>query len=124
MRRLGIVCALVAIALSAFSQENPQPPFQERIDVNVVLLDVIVTDSRGNQILGLTKDDFIVKEGGVPQPIDSVDYFTNRRLLDSREESAPFKVENVRSERYFIFFFDKPSARATARNWQPERRRQ
>ena len=109
MRRLGIVCALVAIALSAFSQENPQPPFQERIDVNVVLLDVIVTDSRGNQILGLTKDDFIVKEGGVPQPIDSVDYFTNRRNLDSREESAPFKVENVRNERYFIFFFDKPS---------------
>lgn len=102
MRRLAF---LFALALPLFAQQ----PFEEKIDVNVVLLDVIVTDARGNQILGLTKDDFIVKENGVAQPVDSVDYFTNRRLLDTREENAPFKVEKIRNERYFIFFFDKPS---------------
>ena len=106
MRRFAIACAALVFALSAAAQEKP---FEEKIDVNVVLLDVIVTDARGNQILGLSKDDFIVKEDGVAQPVDSVDYFTNRRLLDSREESAPFKVERVRNERYFIFFFDKPN---------------
>lgn len=103
MRHSLILCALVLLALPAFGQ------FEEKIDVNVVLLDVIVTDSKGNQILGLSKDDFIVKEDGVEQQVESVDYFTNRRLLDSREENAPFKVEKVRSDRYFIFFFDKPS---------------
>ena len=108
MRRFWIVCAMFALALPLFSQQSQQP-FQERIDVNVVLLDVIVTDSRGNQILGLGKDDFIVRENGVEQQVESVDYYTNRRLLDVREDRAPFKVENVRNERYFIFFFDKPT---------------
>jgi VWFA-related protein len=102
MRRLALL-SLLALPLAA------QQPFEERIDVNVVLLDVIVTDTRGNQILGLTKDDFIVKENGAPQALDSVDYFTNRRLLDTREQNAPFQVEKIRNERYFIFFFDKPN---------------
>lgn len=102
MRRLALFLML-ALPLVA------QQPFEEKIDVNVVLLDVIVTDGRGNQILGLTKDDFIVKENGTAQSIDSVDYFTNRRLLDAREQNAPFQVEKIRNERYFVFFFDKPN---------------
>jgi VWFA-related protein len=99
--------AILALTLPVFAQPEPQP-FQEQIDVNAVLLDVIVTDRKGNHILGLGPDDFVVKEKGVQQTVDSVDYFTNRRLLDRREEQASFKVEHVREERYFIFFFDKP----------------
>lgn len=106
MRSLAVLIALLGVVLPVFAQE--QPALREQIDVNAVLLDVIVTDEKGNQILGLTKDDFVVTEKGVAQEIDSVDYFTNRRLLDAREENAPFKVERVREERYFIFFFDKP----------------
>jgi len=106
MRRFAVLFAVLALVLPATAQQ--QPSLQERIDVNVVLLDAVVTDSRGNQILGLTKDDFVVKENGVEQTIESLDYFTNRRLLDQREENAPFKVEQVREDRYFIFFFDKP----------------
>ena len=112
MKQLAIVFAITALAIPSFAQQGAQqpaqPPFQERIDVNLVLLDVIVTDAKGNQILGLTKDDFIVKEDGTEQPVESLDFFTNRRLLDAREENAPFPVERVREERYFIFFFDKP----------------
>jgi VWFA-related protein len=109
MKRIALVFALFALVLPTFAEEaQQQQPFQEQVDVNAVLLDVIVTDSRGNQILGLGKDDFIVKENGVAQSVESVDYFTNRRLLDQREESAPFKVERVHENRYFVFFFDKP----------------
>jgi VWFA-related protein len=104
MKRFVSVLALLALALPAF----PQQPFQEQIEVNAVLLDVIVTDPNGNQILGLTKDDFIVKEDGVPQEIESLSYLTNRTLLDSREGEAPFQVERVQENRYFVFFFDKP----------------
>lgn len=99
------VIALLAFAGAAFAQ---QPQYKENVDVNLVMLDAIVTDSHGNQILGLGKDDFVVTEDGTPQPIDSVEYFTNRQLLTSKEENAPFKAERVRSDRYFIFFFDKP----------------
>ncbi len=70
----------------------------------------MVTDNRGNQMLGLTKDDFIVRGNGVPQTIDTVDYFTNRRLIDVPEALAKFKVERVHDERYLIIFFDKASA--------------
>lgn len=106
MKRIATVIALVALALPAVPQE--QKPFGENIDVNAVLLDVIVTDKKGNQILGLTKDDFVVKENGVAQDVESVDYLTNRTLIDSREENAPFHVEKTNEPRYFIFFFDKP----------------
>ena len=107
MKRLFTAAALLALALPSFAQ--PQQPFQEEIEVNAVLLDVLVTDSEGHQILGLDKDDFVVKENGVQQTVESADYLTNRRLLDKREEQAPFKVERVTDARYFIFFFDKPS---------------
>lgn len=93
-------CLFLAAPLAAQT-----PALTETVDVNLVLVDVTVTDSRGNQILGLGKDDFIVKENGVEQELESVEYFTNRRLLTSREEQAAFKVERVREERYFVLFF-------------------
>src|SRR5712692_2199987 len=105
MKRLAILFALLALPLAA--QEPPK--FGEKVEVNVVLIDAVVTDSGGHQILGLDKNDFVVKENGVEQQIDSVDYFTNRKLLNTPEEKAPFKVERVHEDRYFIFFFDKPS---------------
>ncbi|HEY2325382.1 MAG TPA: VWA domain-containing protein [Thermoanaerobaculia bacterium] len=109
MKRLGIALSLVA--LSAFGQNPPAqtaPKFGENIDVNLVVLDAVVTDTRGRQILGLDKNNFVVKENGVVQPVESVEYFTNRTLLNSTEENAPFQVERTHDERYYIFFFDKP----------------
>lgn len=111
MRRLiyFVLTLLALLSLPLFAQ---QPALSERVDVSAVLLDVIVTDRSGHQILGLTRDDFIVKENGVRQTIDSVDYFTSRRLVDSREEKLPFDIERVKEERYLIFFFDKPEGAA------------
>src|SRR5438045_1906009 len=99
----------VLFAASTLTAQQPQTgKFGEKVDVNLVLLDAIVTDSRGNQILGLDKNDFVVKERGVVQPVESVEYFTNRTLLNAPEETAPFKVERTHEERYYVFFFDKP----------------
>jgi VWFA-related protein len=102
----SITLATLFAATAAWAQQTPQ--YNEKLNVNLVLLDAVVTDARGNQILGLDKNDFVVKENGVPQEIDSVDYFTNRRLLNEPESKAAFKVERVHDQRYFIFFFDKP----------------
>lgn len=111
MRRLKYL-VLPILVLTSLTLSAQQPSLSERVDVNAVLLDVIVTDRSGHQILGLTQDDFIVKENGVRQTIDSVDYFTSRRLVDSREEKLPFDIERVKEERYMIFFFDKPEGAA------------
>src|SRR5581483_756102 len=106
LKRLALSVFFAATTLAA--QQTQPGKFGEKVDVNLVLLDAVVTDSRGNQILGLDKDDFVVKENGVQQPVDSVEYFTNRQLLNSPENKAPFKVERAHDQRYFVFFFDKP----------------
>lgn len=121
------LAAALLLALPVLAQQPQPAPFGEKVDVNLVLIDAIVTDNKGSQILGLDKDDFVVKENGVAQPIDAVDYFTNRRLLNAPEQSAPFKVERVNEARYFVVFFDKPqegqlfdqlaSARSTVRDF-------
>lgn len=109
MKRIStILLALLAGTAMAQQPAPPQPGFGEKIDVNVVLLDAIVTDARGHQILGLGPDDFTVTENGVPQKIQSVDYFTNRKNVSTPESKAAFKAERTREERYFILFFDKP----------------
>src|SRR5437868_199393 len=107
-----ISIALFLAASTAVAQPQQTGKFGEKVDVNLVLLDAVVTDSRGNQILGLDKGDFVVKENGVEQPVNSVDYFTNRQLLDAAESKAAFKVERVHDQRYFVFFFDKPTSGA------------
>ena len=105
MRLLTVSLLSAILAVAALAQ--PQP-FGERVDVNAVLIDAIVTDSKGNQILGLSEEDFVITEDGKPQTLDSVDYYTTRRLLDISEAKAPFKVERVHEQRYFVIFFDKP----------------
>ncbi len=107
---LLLVAAAPLLAAAPLFAQQPQQkpqPFGEKVDVNLVQLDAVVTDARGNQMLGLGKDDFVVRENGTPQTVDSVDYFTNRRLLNAPESAANFKVERVHEERYLIFFFDK-----------------
>jgi VWFA-related protein len=108
-RILPIFLALLASTAMAQQPPQPTPPFGEKIEVNVVLLDAVVTDSRGRQILGLGPDDFSVTENGVPQKIQSVDYFTNRKNVSTPESKAEFKAERTREERYFVIFFDKPT---------------
>lgn len=107
MYRIAAILALL-LAFPLTAQQSATPQFGEKVDVNLVLVDAIVTDPQGHQILGLDKDDFVVTENGEPQKIESIDYFTNRRLLNAREGTVPFKAERVREDRYFVFFFDKP----------------
>lgn len=115
MRSLTMFTLSILLAATAALAQNPpqtepvqQPPFGEKVEVNAVLIDAIVTDPQGNQLLGLDKDDFLVTEDGTQQKLDSLDYFTSRRLLNSTEANAPFKVEQLHEERYVVFFFDKP----------------
>ena len=66
--------ALPAPALAQPEPRQPEPPagvFAESLDVEIVNLDVIVTDARGNPIDGLTREDFRLRVDGQPTPIDN-----------------------------------------------------
>jgi VWFA-related protein len=45
------------------------PPVSESMRVDITSVEVVVTDSKGHRVPGLTRDDFQVQQDGVPQPI-------------------------------------------------------
>ncbi|MEA2559686.1 MAG: hypothetical protein QOH06_1190 [Acidobacteriota bacterium] len=103
-----VVLAL-ALAPAVRAQEPAQEPlapgqFGEKIDVNEVLLDVLVTDSKGNVIVGLKPEDFVVKENGKPVELGSLTFYSDRRLIGGAKEGV--KVDEVPEDRFFILFFD------------------
>ncbi|HVS03518.1 MAG TPA: VWA domain-containing protein [Thermoanaerobaculia bacterium] len=99
----------LAFALAAGAQEVPrqQPEFGEEIVVERVLLDVLVTDRKGNVVLGLDEDDFVVSEDGERITLDDVTFYSNRRFLESTERAAQVGVDadDVVFDRYFILLF-------------------
>jgi VWFA-related protein len=103
---LAAFCALGGFALA--QAQDPQGQFQGRVNVNEVLLDVLVTDSRGNVIVGLGPDDFVVTENGRQVDLSGVTFYSNRRLLDSSPTLAKqgASVEQGTEDRYFILLFD------------------
>lgn len=75
--RNALALAASSLALAGFlapaaARQDPPPAdaaFGERLDVNVVNVDVVVTDRDGRLVSGLTRDDFVVLEDGVEQEI-------------------------------------------------------
>ena len=76
MHRLKMVAAAILCASTALAQQPPAPAlptFSETVEVRVLNLDVDVTDAKGNPVTDLKREDFTLKIGGKPVPID---YFT------------------------------------------------
>jgi len=53
------------------NQASDGGPYFENVDVNVVNVDVYVTDKKGQPVTGLTRDDFVVLEDKRPVPISN-----------------------------------------------------
>ena len=75
MRRYSFLLCPLLLSAALNSQtaspakSQPAPTFES--NVRVVLLDVVVTDSKGNPVTGLTQDDFRVLEDRKPQKLAS-----------------------------------------------------
>ena len=73
--RIGLgLLALVALRLSAASPPPGAASQQEKrlsfsVGVSAVALDVVVTDTRGRFVRGLTQNDFLIMEEGTPQEL-------------------------------------------------------
>lgn len=72
------VCAALALLVAACTTDGfgqaLQPPFDERVDVTRMLVDVRVVDRAGRPVGGLGPSDFVVRIAGVPARVESVEW--------------------------------------------------
>ncbi len=68
LRRLALAAVLILVfsvlAAAPSRAQRGDSRFGEAVDVNVVTVDVYVTDRDGNPVTGLTADDFVIEEDG------------------------------------------------------------
>ena len=108
----SFLAAAALVAAAAFPAAGQAPaaeqPFEEEIEVQEVLLDVLVTDRQGNVIVGLGPEDFVVREGGERVDVEDVTFYSSSVPAESAAELAAKGVEVDRApeDRHFILFFD------------------
>ncbi|MEA2489463.1 MAG: hypothetical protein QOH21_1255 [Acidobacteriota bacterium] len=107
---------ILALALSLLAA---QTPYVETFEVRVQNLDVVVTDSKGKPVAGLTKDDFIVLDAGVPQEISNFSaYQESAGNAAAPTTATPNATEPSSTEpppRKVVFFIDELSLHPTSR---------
>jgi Ca-activated chloride channel homolog len=71
-----VVAALVLASWPAwaFAQAEPEQQPSFRSSVNLVTLSAVVSDRQGRPVRNLTREDFTVRENGVPKPIVDFGY--------------------------------------------------
>jgi VWFA-related protein len=124
MRRMSPRAALLVLAgtvMAAAVATGAQPPEQEpvqppvfRAEVDLVRVDVSVTDGRGNPIEGLEAADFEVLEDGVAQTVETVQFIRlDGQRTSELDESLAIRspehaaVEAARDDvRLFAIFLD------------------
>ncbi len=102
--------------------ERAFPPVVESVDVSVTSVEVIVTDSKGNRVPGLTAADFEVRQDGVAQKITNFYAVTGGKLLlddgsvvDLADKQEAVEVPREVKARY-VFYIDNLNIQAMNRN--------
>jgi len=90
VRSIGALAVLVTgpLVVGGMTQESNSADIQ--VIVNMVQLNVAVTDNKGNYITGLRPEDFLIMEDGIPQKIASFGEGNERtRRIEGASEAAP-----------------------------------
>ena len=92
----ALLAALPALVLSASPQgpaPTPRPgPLVRNVDVTVTNIDVVVTDSKGNRVRSLTKEDFEVYEDGMLQPLTNFFAVDGGKVVFFGDEPIPVET--------------------------------
>ncbi|MGH9318143.1 MAG: VWA domain-containing protein [Thermoanaerobaculia bacterium] len=127
MKRLLAATAALLAAASFEAQagkapaQRPIPPVSERVEVSITNIEVVVTDSKGSRVVGLTRDDFEVLQDGVLQPITNFYAVSagkvlleDGKLVSLEAPEAQAEVPRELKARYVIYIDN--------RNIQPQNR--
>ncbi len=90
--------AAPAAGASRPDSTHAMPPVSERVEVSVTNVEVIVTDSKGNRVPDLTKDDFEVFQDGVPQTISNFYAVTGGKVLLEDGKTVPLDSPEAATE--------------------------
>ncbi len=110
---------VTAVPWTAFAaDQEPKAEFGDLVEVSEVLLDVLVTDRKGQVIVGLGPEDFLVREGKREVPLTGASFYSNRFELRDDDPSRVKKpaANEVPADRYFIFFFHDQLRRSGSAN--------
>ena len=111
MRVFCVGSALVLGLVLNHAQEKPSQRYTEQVEVERVLVDVRVLDSEGRPVEGLDADDFSVKIGGKPVPIDSAMWVggatSNEEVVAAETGARAPVTDDGRPGRLIIFLFQK-----------------
>jgi VWFA-related protein len=106
MNRTLLTLGLLAVSATTLAQQAPQQPFTLQVTSQIVVLDVVVTNSKGEVVKNLTRDDFQIFENKKPQTILSFEDATkaaavaatpapainSTQELDAKEPDAPVSI--------------------------------
>ena len=89
---LAICILLCTLSLQTAAQQTPDTPGVIRINVNLVQVDAVVTDSSGKPVTNLTANDFVLEQDGKAQKITAFEFVRVRdplRPLDPTTLTLP-----------------------------------
>jgi VWFA-related protein len=123
-----IIAVLLTLSLLAPAQttqpaasNDDQSSYRIRVNSDLVLVNLVVRDKKGNLIRGLTQNDFTLSEDGKSQKISSFDFENVDELIRAGAEqptvtgtAGPIKVtgttpvprDQIRNRRLIVLFFD------------------
>ena len=110
------ICAflVLAAATAAMGEEAQMPRIAETLSIDIVNVDIVVTDARGNRVRNLTRDDFIVLENGKPVALTNFDEnFPPAPLPPGAVPPPGFRLSSV--PRATVFFIDETSVSPAVR---------
>ena len=115
IRRVLFALALL-VALVALTGATPKrpviPSLGETIEVNIVNLDVVVTDKSGKRVHGLTKDDFVVLENGKPRELSNfAEYASPLPPGEIDAEIEPKSIESPPAQPRTVLIFIERATR-------------
>ena len=120
MRRTSIVCTFV-LAIVPFATAAQEIRSGETITVERIIIDARVTDATGDPILGLTRNDLVVKVDGKVAKIQAMEWIPETaaaREIAGIVEDRPLRSgddEAVPQGRLLIFFVQTDFARNAVR---------
>jgi VWFA-related protein len=109
MRRAFVLPILAVFAGAAPSADTPiKTGVEEHVEVQLVQLNFIATDGKGNPVPGLTTDDVEITEGGAPRRLAFVQPYYERRGTAQKAPApaGPSASVAVSPGRWIVFVVD------------------
>jgi hypothetical protein len=99
----GAIASILAIAAGAAQKPQPEQVPKYNVQVNLVSLDVEVLDSLGNPVLGLGRNDFLIKENGRAMEISNFAWMADRPVsLAAVLDTSAVSVEKLVTLKRFL----------------------